>query len=102
MSDKRRILIQLDSDPQPSVFDRVVAIDAGADELFSYGGVEPDQVREMVHGAIFTRGPDDLKRTAIFIGGSDVAAGEKLLAEVRRHMLPKFGLRVSVLLDSNG
>src|SRR5207247_125124 len=28
--DKRKILIQLDSDPQPSVFDRVVAIDADA------------------------------------------------------------------------
>ena len=100
--DKRKILIQLDSDPQPSVFDRVVAIDAGVDEVFSYGGVKPEQVRDLVHGAIFTRGPKDLKRTAIFIGGSDVAAGEQLLAEVRRHMLPQFGLRVSVLLDANG
>jgi hypothetical protein len=102
MSDKRKILIQLDSDPQPSAFDRVVAIDAGADEVFSYGGVRPEQVREMVHGAIFTRGPKDLKNTAIFVGGSDVAAGERLLAEALRHMIPAFGLRVSVLLDANG
>jgi hypothetical protein len=100
--DKRTILIQLDSDPQPSAFDRVVAIDAGADEVFSYGGVRPEQVRDLVHGAIFTRGPKDLKRTALFIGGSDVAAGERLLAEACRHMLPQFGLRVSVLLDANG
>src|SRR4051812_7793319 len=100
--DKRTILIQLDSDPQPSVFDRVVAIDAGADEVFSYGGVKPEQVRDLVHGAIFTRSPKDLKRTALFIGGSDVAAGEKLLAEARKHMLPQFGLQVSVLLDANG
>src|SRR2546430_2193205 len=98
----RKILIQIDSDPQPSVFDRVVAVDAGADEVFSYGGVRPEQVRDLVHGAIFTRGPKDLKSTAIFIGGSDVAAGERLLEEVRRHMLPQFGLRVSVLLDANG
>ncbi len=102
MSEKRKILIQLDSDAQPSVFDRVVAIDAGVDELFSYGGVKPEQVQGLVHGAIFTRGPADLKRTAFFIGGSDVAAGERLLAEVQKHMLPKFGLRVSVLLDANG
>jgi hypothetical protein len=102
MSDKRKILIQLDSDPLPSVFDRVVAVDAGVDELFSYGGVRPEQVQSLVHGAIFTRHPDDLKRTAFFIGGSDVAAGERLLAEVQKHMLPKFGLRVSVLLDANG
>ncbi len=100
--DKRTILIQLDSDPHPSVFDRVVAIDAGADEVFSYGNVKPEQVRDLVHGAIFTRDGKDLKRTAIFIGGSDVSAGEKLLAEVRKHMLPQFGLRVSVLLDANG
>ncbi len=102
MNDKRKILIQLDTDPHPSVFDRVVAIDAGADEVFAYGGVTPENVREKVHGAIFTRGPKDLKSTAIFIGGSDVSAGERLLQETLRHMEPKYGLRVSVLLDSNG
>jgi hypothetical protein len=100
--EKRKILIQLDGDPQPSVFDRVVAIDAGADEVFSYGNVKPEQVRDLVHGAIFTRGPKDLKRTALFVGGSDVAAGERLMQEACRHMIPQFGLRVSVLLDANG
>jgi methylenetetrahydrofolate/methylenetetrahydromethanopterin dehydrogenase (NADP+) len=100
--DKRKILIQLDTDAQPSVFDRVVAIDAGVDELFSYGGVKPEQVQGLVHGAIFTRGPKDLKRTALFIGGSDVAAAERLLEEVPKHMVPQFGLRVSVLFDANG
>ncbi len=100
--DKRKLLIQLDSDPQPSVFDQVVAYDAGADVVMSYGGVTPDAVREMVHGAIFTRGPKDLHRTALFIGGSNVTLGEQLLAEACKHMLPQFGLRVSVLLDANG
>lgn len=102
MSDKEKILIQLDSDPLPSVFDRVVAVDAGSDHVFSYGGIKPEQVQSLVHGAIFTRKPSDLCRTAFFIGGSDVAAGELLLREVSRHMIPAFGLRVSVLLDSNG
>src|SRR5262249_50848623 len=100
--EKRKVLIQLDSDAQPSVFDRIVALDAGAEELLSYGAVQPDQVRQLVHGAIFTRGAKDLKRTALFIGGTDVTAGERLLAEACRHMLPQFGLRVSVLLDANG
>jgi len=99
MSDKRKILVQLDTDPHPSVFDRVVAIDAGADELFSYGGVTPQQVAGLVHGAIFTRKPSDLKRTAVFVGGSDVAAGEALVAAALKAMIPDFGLRVSVLLD---
>jgi hypothetical protein len=100
--EKRKILIQLDSDPLPSVFDRVVAVDAGADDVFSYGGVKPQQVRDLVHGAIFTRGPKDLNRTALFIGGSDVAIGEQLLAAAVNSMIPQFGLRVSVMLDANG
>jgi hypothetical protein len=100
--DKRKLLIQLDSDPQPSVFDQVVAYDAGADVVLSYGNVTVKSVRDKVHGAIFTRGPKDLHRTAIFIGGSNVTLGEQLLAEVRKHVLPQYGLCVSVLLDPNG
>jgi methylenetetrahydrofolate/methylenetetrahydromethanopterin dehydrogenase (NADP+) len=96
----RKLLLQLDTSPHPSVFDRVVAYDAGADELMSHGGVTDDAVRDLVHGCIFTRGPKDLKNTAIFIGGTDMAAGERLLAAVRKAF---FGpMRVSVMLDSNG
>ena len=102
MSEKATILVQLDTDPLPSVFDRVVAVDTGAAHVFSYGGVRPDNVMPLVHGCIFTRGPADLPRTAIFVGGSDVAAGEALLAEVRKHLIPSYGLTVSVMLDSNG
>lgn len=102
MSDKSTILVQLDTDPLPSVFDRVVAVDAGAQHVFSYGSVTPQNAMALVHGCIFTRGPKDLHRTAIFIGGSDVAAGEAVLAEVRKHLIPQYGLSVSVMLDSNG
>jgi methylenetetrahydrofolate/methylenetetrahydromethanopterin dehydrogenase (NADP+) len=95
-----KILICLDTDPQPSVFDGVVAVDAGVDQLFRHGAVTPDAVRDLVYGAMFTRGPADLKNTAVFIGGSDVAAGEKLLAKARECF---FGpMRVSLMLDSNG
>jgi methylenetetrahydrofolate/methylenetetrahydromethanopterin dehydrogenase (NADP+) len=96
----KRILIQLDTDPLPSTFDRVVAVDAGVDELFSYGGVTPETVEPLVHGAMFTRKPADLKSTAIFLGGSHVAAGEALLKKVKKTF---FGpVRVSVMMDSNG
>ena len=100
--EKRKILIQLDTDAHASAFDRVVAIDAGVEELFSYSGVKPEQVAGLVHGAIFTRHPRDLKRTAIFVGGSDVAAAEVLVAKALEAMIPAFGLCVSVLLDANG
>src|SRR5438552_4413464 len=100
--DKPKILVQLDTDPLPSAFDRVVAVDAGTDHVFAYGGVTPENVHDLVHGCIFTRGPKDLHRTAVFVGGSDVAAGEAVLAAVRAAMLPQYGLQVSVMLDSNG
>src|SRR5438876_4967483 len=102
MSDKPRILLHFDTDLVPSVFDRVVAVDAGAEQVFSYGAVRSEQVQALVHGAIFTRGSGDLSHTAIFVGGSDLAAGEFLLGEVRKHMLPQYGLQVSVMLDSSG
>ena len=96
----QKILIQLDTDPQPSSFDRVVAVDAAVDQVLSYGGVTPENVESLAHGAMFTRGPDELKNTAIFIGGSDVVAGEKLLQKV---IATFFGpMRVSVMMDSNG
>ncbi len=97
---KPKVLVQLDTDPQPSVFDSVVAIDAEVDQLLRYGGVLIDQVRDLVYGAMFTRGVDDLKHTALFLGGSDVSAGEVLLAKIRKTF---FGpMRVSVMLDSSG
>jgi hypothetical protein len=96
----RKLLLQLDTSTHPSVFDRVVAYDGGADEVMSYGGVTVEAVRDLVHGAIFTRGPKDLRHTAIFIGGADMAAGERLLTAVQQAF---FGpMRVSVMLDSNG
>ncbi|ODA33378.1 NAD(P)-dependent methylenetetrahydromethanopterin dehydrogenase [Planctopirus hydrillae] len=96
----KRILIQLDTDPLASVFDRVVAVDAGVDELFSYGSVSPEAAVGLTHGAIFTRKVADLKSTAIFVGGSDVQAGEAVYAKVLHSF---FGpMRVSVMLDSNG
>lgn len=97
---KPTILVQLDTDVQPSVFDSVVAVDAGVQHLFRHANITPENVRDRVHGAIFTRGGDDLKSTALFIGGSNVADGEAVLKAVKKAF---FGpMRVSVMLDSNG
>ncbi len=99
MSDQK-ILVQIDTDPQASVFDAVVAIDAGVDHLLRHACVEPAQVRDLVYGAMFTRGGSELKNTAIFVGGSDVPAGEEVFAEVRRCFFEH--MRVSCMIDSNG
>lgn len=95
-----KVLIQLDSDPLPSTFDAIVAVDSGVEHLLSYGDVSPENLTPLVHGAMFTRAPDALKNTAIFIGGSDAQAGESIAAAVRKLF---FGpISVSVMLDGNG
>ncbi len=96
----RKILIQLDGDSHASSFDSVVAYDAGIDALLSHANVTPENVTPLVHGAMFTRGGDDLKNTALFIGGSNVRRAEALLEKVKGCF---FGpVRNSVMLDANG
>ena len=96
----RKLLLQLDSSRMPSVFDQVVAYDAGADDIMSYGGVTETDVRDLIHGCIFTRGPKDLHNTAVWIGGSNMSAGEQLLAMAQDALFKPFS--VSIMLDSNG
>jgi hypothetical protein len=96
----KKLLFQLDTDPTPSVFDNVVCYDGGADHITAIAGVTPDNVGAMVDGAIFTRAPKDKKSTALFLGGSNMVAGEELLKAVQKKFFGNF--RVSVMLDSNG
>ena len=96
----RKLLLQLDSSRSPSVFDQIVAYDAGAEVVMSYGGVTEGDVRDLIHGCIFTRGPKDLRNTAVWIGGSNMSAGEQLLAIAQDSLFGEF--KVSIMLDSNG
>jgi hypothetical protein len=96
----KKLLFQFDTDPYPSAFDTIVAYDGGADHVIGYGGLTPENITALVEGTIFTRSPKEKKNTAIFVGGSDMAAGQKLLYTVQKHFFP--GFQVSVMLDSNG
>ncbi len=96
----RKLLLQLDSSRLPSAFDQVVAYDAGADVVMSYGGITESDVRDLIHGLIFTRGPKDLHNSAVWIGGNNMSAGEQLLAMAQDALFAPFS--VSIMLDSNG
>jgi hypothetical protein len=96
----KKILIQLDTDEHPSTFDAIVAHDADVDVLLRYGSVEPEAVRGLVQSAFFTRAPKDLSSMAVWVGGSSVGAGEKVLEQVKKAFFGPF--KVSVMLDSNG
>lgn len=95
-----KLLFMFDTDPHPSVFDTVVAYDGGADRVAGYADVTPDNVGALVDGTIYTRGGDEKKNTAIFIGGGSMSKGEELLECVKKRFFSNF--RVSVMLDSNG
>jgi len=96
----KKLLFQFDTDLSPSVFDSVVAYDGGADHVIGHGGLTPAMVGSLVDGTIFTRAPKDKKITAIFVGGSDMQAGEALFKAVKSRFFGDF--RVSIMLDSNG
>jgi methylenetetrahydrofolate/methylenetetrahydromethanopterin dehydrogenase (NADP+) len=95
----KKVLLQLDTDQHPSPFDAIVAHDAGVDVLLSHGSVEPEAVRDLVQGAFFTRAPGD-SSLAVWVGGSDVGAGEQVLEQVEGTFFGPF--RVSAMLDSDG
>lgn len=96
----KKLLLHLDTDPIPSAFDQAVAYDADVDNIIAYGGITRDNVTPHVHGMIFTRGGKSLKNSAIFIGGSNVAASEMVGEAVKKAF---FGpVSVSVMLDPNG
>lgn len=100
MADKRKVLLQFDTDPQASSFDSLVAIDAGADVVLPYGNVREDQIVGLIHGAMFTRGLDDLCRTAAFFGGADYERAERLFQASRGAF---FGpVQISLMLDPSG
>lgn len=96
----KKLLFQLDTDEHASVFDTVVGYDGGADHVIGHGNCTPDNVKALVEGTIFTRSPKEKKNTALFLGGSDMSAGEALLDAVQKVFFADF--RVSIMLDSNG
>ena len=97
---KPSILLHIDPDKQASTFDSIVALDAGVQHLISRSEVEPLDLQGLIHGAMFTRGPADLKHTAVFFGGSDVAKSDSLFAAAQECF---FGpMRVSLMSDPNG
>ena len=98
----KKLLFQFDTDSHPSTFDTVVGYDGGADRVIGLGGLNPYNITALVEGTMFTRAPKDKKNTAIFVGGSDMTAGQELFNAVQQAFITDYGFQVSVMLDSNG
>ena len=96
----KKILIQLDTDQHPSAFDAIAAYDADVDVVQGYGSITPDNLTDVVQGAIFPRGPDGLANTAFWVGGSRVRDGEAVFKAARKLFFKPF--QPSIMLDSDG
>lgn len=96
----RTVLHMLSPRPQVSPFDLNMAVDAGFDVVFPHANVALDQVYSLTQDIIFSRGPQGVKKTAIFIGGRDIGLALDMLEAVKKAMVPPF--QVSVLADPSG
>jgi len=92
-----RILHMMTPLKHMSPFDVNMALDAGFDTAIPYTSVTLDDVTGLVQDAIFSRGPEGVKRTGMFIGGKRAI---EALDMMKAAMVPPF--EISVFTDPAG
>jgi methylene-tetrahydromethanopterin dehydrogenase len=95
-----RILHMLTPLKHMSPFDVNMALDAGFDAAIPYTNVTLDDVTGLVQDAIFSRGPDGVKRTGMFIGGKRAIEALDMMKRAKSAMVPPF--EISVFADPAG
>lgn len=96
----RHILHMLSPLKHTSPFDVNMAVDAGFDVVSPYINVTPTDVTSLVQDAIFSRGPEGIKRESIFIAGKKVMEALDMLERAKAAMVPPF--EISVFADPAG
>jgi methylene-tetrahydromethanopterin dehydrogenase len=95
-----RILHMLTPLKHMSPFDVNMALDAGYDAVIPYTSVTIEDVTGLVQDAIFSRGPDGVKRTGVFIAGKRAVEAIDMMARAKKAMVPPF--EISVFSDPAG
>jgi len=83
-----------------SPFDVNMALDAGFEAAIPYTNVTLDDVTGLVQDAIFSRGPEGVKRTGVFIGGKRAIEALDMMKRAKSAMVPPF--EISVFADPAG
>ena len=83
-----------------SPFDINMAYEAHYDAVIPYCNVTLDEIHALTQDTIFSRSPEGVRRTGIFIGGRDLLLAMDMLNAARQAMVPPFA--VSVLADPSG
>src|SRR5256885_5581067 len=71
-----------------SPFDVNMALDAGFDAVMPYTQVTIDDVAPLTQDAIFSRGPNGVKRTGLFIGGREGDLAPEMLGTAQAAVGP--------------
>jgi methylene-tetrahydromethanopterin dehydrogenase len=95
-----RILHMITPLKHMSPFDVNMALDAGYDDAVPYTNVTIDDVYGLVQDAIFSRSPDGIKRTGMFIGGKRAIEALDMMDRAKKAMVPPF--EISVFADPAG
>ncbi len=94
------ILIHLDHNPHPRVFDQIMSLDGGADQILTHGDVDPQDVPLLVSGALYSRPREELSRTAILITGTNDRVIDEMVRQARRAFFGPY--RVSLMSECKG
>jgi methylene-tetrahydromethanopterin dehydrogenase len=97
----KNIFIFMDTDKHASPFDILTTIDIFPDAtILKYEEVTAEEAEQIVHDAMFPRGPEGAKHTKIFINGRDFARANDILQRIEKCMFPPFEL--AVIIDPRG
>ena len=95
-----RILHMITPLKHMSPFDVNMALGAGYDAAIPYTSVTVEDMTGLVQDAIFSRGPEGVKRTAMFIGGKRAIEALDMMKRAKAAMVPPF--EISVFADPAG
>jgi methylene-tetrahydromethanopterin dehydrogenase len=99
-TDRPTILHMFSPMPHVSPFDITLAYDAGFNAVVPYANVTPEQMPGLVQDIIFCRGPKDVKRSAIYVGGRDAGLAMDTVDAAKKAMVPPY--EVSIFADPSG
>ena len=80
-----------------SPFDINMAYDSGFDNVATYTNITMEDVPDLVQDIIFSRHPNDCKKTGLFIAGEDAEEAIEMLEKAKKAMVPPF--EISVFAD---
>jgi len=97
----KEVFVFLDTDKHASAFDILTTIDILPDaSILKYEDVTAEDAEQIIHDAMFPRGPEGAKHTKVFINGRDFDRANDILQRIQKALFPPFEL--AVVIDPRG